>query len=412
MILRKFGQVCRMAITNDNIIRLTKARIDSFGYQGDGNSRDVRWDEKISGFGLRIYPSGKKSFVLSYRSPENGAKVLWAFAEYGPKTLDEARSKAQGYKGQIGDGIDPRGTERKKRSRLTIDQLCDRYLDQYAANKRSLKDDKSLINQRVRPTIGRMIAADVKFSHVQSLHHKLKDTPIRANRLLSLLSKMFNLAIRWEICESNPTTGIERYPENRRERFLSADEIQRLGTVLAIHPNQIAANAIRLLMLTGARRGEVLNATWEQFDLERGIWIKPGSHTKQKKLHRVPLSPAAIQVLLEMKQSYPGKYVFPGRNFGQPLKELKRFWANVCRDAELEGVRVNDIRHTYASILVSSGSSLPLIGALLGHTQPATTARYAHLYDDPLREATNRVGNLIIPPDGSEQNHDEGSGDL
>lgn len=389
-----------MKVKSPKILRLTKGKVDALTYDGDGESRDVYWDERVTGLGLRVYPSGKKSFVLSYRSPVNRAKVLWAFAEYGPKTLDEARAKAQGYKGQIGDGLDPREVRQKEKNRVSMNKLCDRYLAEYASDKRSLGEDKSLIQQHVRPNFGALPAANISFNHVQSLHRKLKKTPIRANRLVALLSKMFNLAIRWEVCEINPAVGIERYPENRRERFLSTDEIQRLSAVLAEHPNQISVNAIRLLMLTGARRGEVLNASWDQFDLEMGIWTKPSSHTKQRKLHRVPLSPPALQLLSDMKQAFPGKYVFPGRNPGQPLKELKRFWANVCRDAELDDVRVNDLRHTYASILVSSGSSLPLIGALLGHTQPATTARYAHLYDDPLKEATNRVGEVMTKANG------------
>ena len=207
---------------------------------------------------------------------------------------------------------------------------------------------------------------------------------------------MFTLAMRWEYRTDNPVKGLRRNPERKRNRYLSADELQRLMSVLANHPNQTSANVIRLLLLTGARRGEILNATWDQFDFDAGVWVKPSNHTKQKKEHRVPLSAAAIQLLMEMAaNSGPSHYVFPGRVPGEPLKEIKNFWAGVCNQAGLEDCRIHDLRHTYASILASAGLSLPVIGALLGHTQPNTTARYSHLFDNPLREATERVGSLV-----------------
>jgi integrase len=189
---------------------------------------------------------------------------------------------------------------------------------------------------------------------------------------------------------------LHRNPEPKRTRYLSGEELQRLTAVLADHPNRQSANVIRLLLLTGARRGELLNATWDQFDLEGGIWIKPSAHTKQKKEHRVPLSAAAKQLLCDMKaETSESSYVFPGRVPGEPLREIKSFWAGVCRRAGLEDFRIHDLRHTYASILASAGLSLPVIGALLGHTQPNTTARYSHLFDDPLRDATEKVADAM-----------------
>lgn len=223
---------------------------------------------------------------------------------------------------------------------------------------------------------------------------------------------MFSLAIKWEWVERNPARGIERFPEERRERFLSPDEINRLSQALidhvasAIRPNEAnkVANAIRLLMLTGARRSEVLSATWDMFDLDAGVWTKPSSHTKQKKPHRVPLSPPALQLLqkIRAREKHSSSYIFPSRarSTRPHLTELKKSWSRICRLADLEGVRIHDLRHTYASILVSGGASLPIIGALLGHTQDQTTHRYAHLMDNPLREATTRVA-AIIDGDGN-----------
>ncbi len=148
-------------------------------------------------------------------------------------------------------------------------------------------------------------------------------------------------------------------------------------------------------MLTGARRGEVLSATWDQFDLEAGVWTKPSAHTKQKSEHRVPLSAPAMQLLSDMKATAAGDCLFPGKSADQPLTEIKHFWAAICRKADIKDCRIHDLRHTYASILASAGLSLPVIGALLGHTQPNTTARYSHLFDDPLRQATERVGAVV-----------------
>ena len=245
-------------------------------------------------------------------------------------------------------------------------------------------------------------------------------TPVRANRTIEVLRKAFNLAIQWEWREGNPASGIRKNPEEKRERFLSPEELTRLSTALHDHGEPVSANAIRMLMLTGVRKSEVLNATWAMFDLEKGIWVKPSAHTKQRREHRVPLSNSALAVLKEMKKNAEGDYVFPGKD-GRPLSDIRRSWEAVCIKANLAvqvpkrnragqvikdkdgnpvmswkpDVRIHDLRHTFASLLVSGGASLPMIGAMLGHTQVQTTQRYAHLYDEPLREAAELVGASI-----------------
>ncbi len=259
-----------------------------------------------------------------------------------------------------------------------------------------------------------MKVADVRHEDVERLHAKIAATaPYRANRTASVASKMLSLAVRWKMRSDNPVRGLEREPEERRERFLTPPEIARLGEVLAVHPERTSANVVRLLLLTGARRGETLSATWGQFDLAAGVWTKPSAATKQGKMHRVPLSAPALQLLIDMKATADAEnerrrrdglpelvHLFTGKD-GKPLTTIKHFWTAVSKKAELPGVRVHDLRHTYASVLASSGLSLPIIGALLGHTQAATTARYAHLLDDPLRAATERAG-AVITGAGSE----------
>jgi integrase len=212
---------------------------------------------------------------------------------------------------------------------------------------------------------------------------------------------MFSLAIRWRMRLDNPCKGVARNREHHRRRYLSSEELSRLTAVLAKHPNQAVADAVRLLLLTGARRGEVLNATWDQFDLAAGTWSKPPTTTKQGEHHQVPLAAPARELLARLhKQSDGSPFVFPGRDGKQAKQNLSYGWQLIRKAAGITGLRLHDLRHSFASSLVSSGSSLPVIGALLGHSQPSTTARYAHLYHDPLREAVERHGTAItgVPP--------------
>jgi integrase len=243
-------------------------------------------------------------------------------------------------------------------------------------------------------------------------HLKLGEIYLRLGG--EVFRKSLNLAIRWGWISQNPATGVKRNQEEHRTRYLSHEEIVRLVEAMDGHPDQKAVNAVRLLLLTGARKGEVLSASWSQFDLENGTWTRPSSHTKQKREHRVPLSAPAVQLLTDMKREATGALLFPGKN-GRPMSDIKKTWDSACKDAGLvklvdesrrkkdqrddpvykPTVWLHDLRRTYASLLASSGHSLPVIGALLGHTQAQTTQRYAHLFEDPLRQATESVGALV-----------------
>jgi integrase len=267
-----------------------------------------------------------------------------------------------------------------------------------------VRDDRSMLTNNILPALGARKVADVRRRDVEALHQSLKATPYRANHVLALLSKMFNLAVRWDWRADNPVKGVERFLEHRRERWLSPDELVRLADALERHPNRRAADAVRLLLLTGARRSEVLRAEWSHIDFRREVWSKPSLHTKQRRTEHVPLSAPAMALLADMKAKADPTcpFLFPGDAPGKPLQDIKKFWASVCEAAGLAGVRLHDLRHTYASHLVSSGLSLELVGRLLGHTQAATTKRYAHLADTPLREATNRFGNMVEGARGRE----------
>jgi integrase len=262
----------------------------------------------------------------------------------------------------------------------------------------SIQSDRSLISKHILPMIGRRKVAEITHADVEQLHRQVTATaPIAANRAVALLSKAMSLAIRWGWRTDNPCHGIERNQEERREPYLTPAELGRLCGALNRRQGKLEAACIAFLMLTGARRGEALTARWRDFDPAAGVWTKPSSHTKQKRTHRVPLSAAARAVLVQLAErlapheSAADAYVFGGPGM---IHRLRGTWGAVREEAKLPRLRLHDLRHAYASVLASGGLSLPIIGALLGHSTPTTTARYAHLLDDPLRQATERVGSL------------------
>jgi integrase len=354
----------------------------------------ITYDAEVRGFGIRVTSLGAKAFVLNYRV--NGRERRLTIGSYPDWSVVAAREQAKELKRSVDLGDDPMGQRHEDRAAPRVSQLASRYLAEHAIRKaaRTLSDEESMLKKLVLPTLGKIKVHDVRHDDIDRLHREISETrPIRANRVCQMLSKMFNLAIRWGYRTDSPVKGWTRNPEKRRTRYLTSGELQRLSQVLAVHPNRACSNAIRLLLLTGARRGEVLSATWDQFNLDAGIWVKPSGHVKQKKEHRVPLSGAVVRLLRDMHlERTQSRYLFPGQGTDRPIQEVKGFWAGVCRKADLNNCRIHDLRHTFASILASSGLSLPVIGALLGHTQPNTTARYSHLFVDPLREATDRVG--------------------
>jgi integrase len=375
--------------------KLTDSMVRALPAADTGNR--VHYDSAVKGFGCRVTAAGSKAFILNYRTRQGRERrfTIGSFPEW--KTA-AARQEAEALKKRIDRGEDPLAEIQAGRDAPTVADLCTRYLEEHAPKKRSEADDKRIIDTFVLPTMRHLKVAEVTYSDIDGLHRKItkRGTPTRANRVASLLSKMFALAIRWGWRADNPAKGIERNTEQKRERYLSGAELDALTRALAEHEDQQGANIIRLLLLTGARRGEVLSATWDQFDLAEGVWTKPGATTKQKTSHRVPLSAPARQLLAELHTNTTSAYVFPGR-LGGHREGVRKAWDALCAKAGISGVRVHDLRHTYASLLASSGLSLPVIGALLGHTQTQTTQRYAHLLDDPLRQATEHVGAIISP---------------
>jgi integrase len=375
-------------------LRITEKTIKSLKPPASGNH--VFYDEQIGGFGVRVTASGAISFILTYWT--RGRQRRHTIGRHPELNATAAREEAIRLRDSIRRGGDPLGDKEQLRAAPTIADLFEDFIERHAKiylRPNSIRCYEVMARANILPRIGNIKVSDLRRRDVEDLHQSLKDTPYHANRTRALLSKMMSLAKRWEWRTDNPCEGVPRFREEKRDRWLSTEEIERLCDALDRHPNQAAANAIRLMLLTGARRGEVLTAVWDDFNLELGVWTKPSHHTKQKRTEHVPLSPPALQLLVAMKERTTTSYLFPGKVPGKPLQEIKRVWSTLCKQAQIENVRLHDLRHTYASHLVSSGLSLPIVGRLLGHTQPQTTARYAHLADDPLRQATNRFASIV-----------------
>lgn len=356
------------------------------------------WDAELKGFGLIILPSGRRTYCIEYRNTDRIKKRL-KIGVHGHITTEEARDLAKKRLGQVAHGEDPT-TQRKQVNLLpTMEDLALNYIERHGYKKKlsSLKGDQGLLKNVILPALGPLKVASVTRRDIESIHKDFQDTPYKANHSLRLLSKMFNLAISWGWRDDNPAALIPKYQEEKRDRWLSVEELNRLWEVLDGHSDHMTAYVFKFLILTGARKGEALRATWDQFDFRAGVWTKPSHLTKQKKKQRLPLSEKAIEVLQIVKRraSKGSVYVFPGRIEGEPLKEIKTFWKTVLKESILENVRIHDLRHTHASHLVSSGLSLSIVGKLLGHTQASTTQRYAHLADEPLRHAAELFGSKV-----------------
>jgi len=363
----------------------------------------ITYDSQVPGFGVRVTAAGARSFVLNYHTRSGRERRYTIGSNW---RVAAARKKARDLKHLIEDGGDPLADIEDERAAPTVSDLIARFEAEHLPRKRAgtAADYQRMIKNHIRPHFGRHTkVADVQFEDINRLHHRITAAGYkhRANRVIAVCSKMFSLSVRWKMRIDNPCKGIERNDETKRKRYLKGDELARLTAALSAHTDQQIANVFRVLLLTGARRGEVLGMRWADVDLTDGKWTKPGSTTKQKTEHEVPLSEPARQLLSEIrdaqagKRKVPGEFVFPGAGDSRHIVNIKRAWRSLCKAAGVTGLRVHDLRHSYASFLASGGASLPLIGALLGHSNPVTTQRYAHLFDDVQRTATERVGAII-----------------
>ena len=375
-------------------VRLSKRVIDDAIYRGPGGC--YLWDTDIRGFGLRIYPTGRKSFVVTYH--HRGKQRFFTLGPFGVLTLPQARAEALETLARARKGEDPSGQRLAANRAPTMADLADRHINDHARIKnkpKSVERARRLWDRCILPSFGKRRVKDIRRADIAQLITDMAETKAMANKALSLLSKAFNLAEvwGWRSEGTNPCRHIQRFREEARERYLSISELQRLGEVLDQVEKEVArpqaVDAIRLLILTGCRSSEILKLKWEEVDFERRCLQLPDSKTGKRS---VVLNTAALQILAEMETVEGNPFVVPGEKEGRHLSTLQRLWDRIRVEADIADVRVHDLRHTFASFGINGGQNLSVIGKLLGHSKILTTQRYAHLADDPLRQASEEIG--------------------
>jgi integrase len=334
------------------------------------------WDSEVTGFGVRIFaptgrrPQGARSFFVNYRI--DGRERRFTIGSFPEWSVEAARSEARDLRRRIDRGEDPANEKRNRREAPTVADLAERYRIEHLPKKAksSQKNDWHMAKNEILPRLGSHRVAEIHAGDIEALHRDItaRGTPVRANRVLAVASKMFSLALKpaegeqepWRNhAQGNPCKGVGRNQEEGSERFFSQAELAALSDALAAYGPKPAGDCIRFIMLTGCRPGEAMTATWDQFDSEPGFWIKPAAYTKQRKVHRVPLGPAAIELLnsiRSIRETTPRRnrsdFVFPGQINGEPLKTLQSVWNYVAAMATVA---------LWAESLDSTHPSLPIL---------------------------------------------------
>jgi integrase len=380
--------------------RISKRTVDALR----PTSKDAYlWDDELPGFGLKVTPAGRKVYLVQYRlGGRKGRTRRVTIGQHGELTPTSARMEAKRLLGQVAIGRDPAGDRDKAKADKSVSAVLEQFMAEHVKAKRKTStahEYQRIAKLYVVPRLGRRPVGDIKRQDIARLHHELGSKPYQANRTLALLSKFFNWAEKHGLRPdgSNPCWHIEKYRESRRERFLSEAELARLGDALRAAERDQSASpwaiaAIRLLTLTGARLSEILTLRWEHVSSEHGVLMLQDSKTGKKAIR---LNAPARKVLEDVPRLEANPFVICGERRGRHLVNLQKPWRRIRKAAKLDDVRLHDLRHSFASVGAASGQSLVVIGKMLGHSQPATTARYAHLADDPLKIASDVVGARI-----------------
>ena len=375
---------------------ISKRTVEALGVEKD----TVFWDRDLTGFGVRVYPSGARVYVAQTRGPGGPKRVT--VGRHGVISADQARRRAALIIARVKAGEEPIPAPMAPRTGPAVAEIAARYLEEHVAVRckpATAEQCGRVIRKYILPELGDLPLAAVGRKHVTEMHYKLCDAPAMANKALATCSRMFNQAEAWGLAPegSNPCRFVVKYRERRRERFLTEGEFRRLGRLLSEAAAEggmsaRAAAAIRLLMLTGCRRNEILTLRWEDADLDAGELHLRDAKTGPR---AVPLSPSAAKILADLPRVAGGPWVFPGKKAGDHLSSIDARWYRLRARAGLEDVRLHDLRHSFASRALALGESLPMISKLLGHSQVETTARYAHLARDSVKDSAARIADSI-----------------
>lgn len=396
-------------------VRISKRSVDAASAR---ESAYRIWDSDLPGFGVKIMPSGAKTYIVHYRvgGGRRGKKREFTIGRHGVLTADMAREEAQKILAAARLGEDPQGHRVVTRNALNVQELCEEYLANATATKKpsTIKIDTYNINRHIIPLLGDERIDQVTRRQIERFRDDVvagktaqrRDGPRKRNepmarggkgaatRTLGLLGGIFQYAVDQGYRDDNPVRGVKRFADKRCERYLTADEIARLSEAIEAAPVSIYAKTIiKILMLTGARKGEIERLQWREIDFSGGYLRLEDSKTGQKE---IPVGPEVLELLDQTVRIEDERYVFPSlKTPGQPYVGTKKAWEHIRERAGMPDLRLHDLRHTFASLAVSQGASLPMIGRLLGHKDSKTTERYAHLQADPLRSLAANVTRAI-----------------
>jgi integrase len=397
--------------------KLTKAAIDRAKPKADDY---FLWDGELKGFGIKIAKGGRKSYVCKYRAGSGRTaptRRMTIGAHGSPWTVDQARAEVRKLLGRAANGEDPARDKQEAKKQITVAELCGLYLEQGTGTKKAstLQTDKGRIERHIKPLLGKKMVPDVTRADVKrflqdvangktakdvktGLHGRaiVRGGKGTATRTVGLLGGIFSFAFDCGLINENPVRGVKRFPDKKGQRYLNQQELVELGKALReaaeAGENPSAIAILKLLIFTGARKGEIETLKWSEIDSQSGYMRLADSKTGQK---AIPLNAGALEVLNGLARLEGSKFVFPAYRSEGYYEGTPKVWTRIRAIAGLDDVRLHDLRHSFASVAVSGGASLPIIGALLGHTNSATTQRYAHLHDDPLRAASEAIGGKI-----------------
>jgi integrase len=378
-------------------MHLTQRSVEKLEYQGPAPRRDVRWDTVLPGFGVRVYASGRKVWVISYRA--GGVKRLMSLGTVATMPLEEARKRARKQLVGVADGKDPLAEAQRAACGETLAAFCQEFLEKYSKiRKKTWKDDARMIARQIAPRWGTRKLEALPRADVVQAHRQIGVThPYAANRLVELISRIYEIARDWGVIGEtypNPARRIKPFPEVKRDRFVTTEEMPRLAAAIDAEINPFVRAAFWLYLLTGLRKRELLRSRWQDIDLVARVWRIP--ETKSGRIHYLPIHDKVIAVLSSLPRCEGNPHVLPGLRAGQPLENVKGPWERIRHRAGLPDVRVHDLRRTAGSLMAQQGVPLHLIGRILNHKDPSTTAIYARFQQRHEAEALTRYADHLL----------------